>query len=427
MMEAGRKYLSLGQLQTLIAQALGEALPLPVWVSAEIAEIKVNYSGHCYLELVEKGEGAGADGVAKAQARAVIWRSVYPSVAARFEQESGSRLAAGMKILCKAQVNYHPLYGLSLQITDIDASYTLGDMERAKQQAINQLQADGVWNMNRTVALPAVIERIAVVSSATAAGWRDFMQEVAKSPYRLEIKLFDAYMQGTAAEQSIIDALTAIAEREEEFDAVAIIRGGGSTSDLNCFNSYRLASYIAQFPLPVLTGIGHDKDVSVSDMVAHTMLKTPTAVAVWLYDRSAEADSAIELTAIRLRDLCTRATHAQTLLLQHLAAEIRTAARVAIAGAGAKSDNAEQMLRRAVAEVFGRERQRLDAYGVMAENYAPERLLKLGFGIARIGGRIVRSAKGVKMGDRLDLELADGVLGVTVVEKKETKVIRKES
>lgn len=427
MMEAERKYLSLGQLQTLIAQALGEALPLPVWVSTEIAEIKVNYSGHCYLELVEKGEGAGADGVAKAQARAVIWRSVYPSIAARFEQESGSRLAAGMKILCKAQVNYHPLYGLSLQITDIDASYTLGDMERAKQQAINQLQADGVWNMNRAVALPALIERIAVVSSTTAAGWRDFMQEVAKSPYRLEIKLFDAYMQGTAAEQSIIDALTAIAEREEEFDAVAIIRGGGSTSDLNCFNSYRLASYIAQFPLPVLTGIGHDKDVSVSDMVAHTMLKTPTAVAVWLYDRSAEADSAIELAAIRLRDLCTRATHAQTLLLQHLAAEIRTAARVALAGAGAKSDNAEQMLRRAVAEVLGRERQRLDAYGIMAENYAPERLLKLGFGIARFGGRIVRSAEGVKRDDRLDLELADGVLGVTVVEKKETKVIRKES
>ncbi len=427
MMEAGRKYLSLGQLQTLIAQVLGEALPLPVWVSAEIAEIKVNYSGHCYLELVEKGEGAGADGVAKAQARAVIWRSVYPSVAARFEQESGSRLAAGMKILCKAQVNYHPLYGLSLQITDIDASYTLGDMERAKQQAINQLQADGVWDMNRTVALPAVIERIAVVSSATAAGWRDFMQEVAKSPYRLEIKPFDAYMQGTAAEQSIIDALTAIAEREEEFDAVAIIRGGGSTSDLNCFNSYRLASYIAQFPLPVLTGIGHDKDVSVSDMVAHTMLKTPTAVAVWLYDRSAEADSAIELAAIRLRDLCTRATHAQTLLLQNLAAEIRTAARVALAGAVAKSDNAEQMLRRAVAEVLGRERQRLDTYGVMAENYAPERLLKLGFGIARFGGKTMRSVAGIKKGDQLDLELADGVLGVTVVEKKETKVIRKES
>lgn len=426
-MDTDRKYLSLAQLQTLIAQTLGEAFPLPVWVSAEIAEIKVNYSGHCYLELVEKGAENGKDGVAKAQARGVIWRSVYPAVAMRFEQESGSRLAAGMKILCKAQVNYHPLYGLSLQITDIDASYTLGDMERAKQQAIAQLQADGVWDMNRTVPLPAVIERIAVVSSATAAGWRDFMQEVAKSPYRLGIKLFDAVMQGVAAEQSIIDALTAIAEQETEFDAVAIIRGGGSTNDLNCFNSYRLASYIAQFPLPVLTGIGHDKDVSVSDMVAHTMLKTPTAVAVWLYDRSAEADGAIEQAAIRLRDLCTRVAHAQTLLLQHLTAEIRSAARLTVAETAANCDNAEQMLHRTAGERLESERKALDSYAIMTENYAPQRLLRLGLGIVRVGGKAVRSATGIKVGDRLDLEMADGVLRVKVVEKKETKVIRKES
>lgn len=420
-MDTDRKYLSLAQLQTLIAQTLGEAFPLPVWVSAEIAEIKVNYSGHCYLELVEKGTENGTDGVAKAQARAVIWRSVYPSVATRFEQESGSRLVAGMKILCKAQVNYHPLYGLSLQITDIDASYTLGDMERAKQQAIAQLQADGVWDMNRTMPLPVVIERIAVVSSATAAGWRDFMQEVAQSPYRLEIKLFDAVMQGAAAEQSIIDALTAIAEQEAEFDAVAIIRGGGSTNDLNCFNSYRLASYIAQFPLPVLTGIGHDKDVSVSDMVAHTMLKTPTAVAVWLYDRSAEADGAVEQAAIRLRDLCTRATHVQTLLLQHLTAEIRSAARLTVAGTAANCDNAEQMLHRTAGERLERERKALDSYVIMTENYAPQRLLRLGLGIVRIGGNAVRSATGIKVGDRLDLEMADGVLRVKVVEKKKRK------
>ena len=424
-MDTDRKYLSLAQLQTLIAQTLGEAFPLPVWVSAEIAEIKVNYSGHCYLELVEKGAENGKDGVAKAQARGVIWRSVYPAVAMRFEQESGSRLAAGMKILCKAQVNYHPLYGLSLQITDIDASYTLGDMERAKQQAIAQLQADGVWDMNRTVPLPAVIERIAVVSSATAAGWRDFMQEVAKSPYRLEIRLFDAVMQGVAAEQSIIDALTAIVEQEAEFDAVAIIRGGGSTNDLNCFNSYRLASYIAQFPLPVLTGIGHDKDVSVSDMVAHTMLKTPTAVAVWLYDRSAEADGAIEQAAIRLRDLCARTTHAQTLLLQRLTAEIGNSARLALASAGTRVGNADDLMRRTVAERLKAERQQLDSFAIMTANYAPQRLLQLGLGIARIGGKTVRSVAGIETGERLDLELTDGVLGVEVVEKRETKVIRK--
>ena len=410
--------LTLSQLQRLIGEAVGSALPLPVWVSAEIAEMKVNYSGHCYLELVEKSGADGSGAVATAQARAVIWRSAYPSIAARFERESGSRLAAGMKILCKAQVNYHPLYGLSLQITDIDASYTLGDMERAKQQAIAQLQSDGVWDMNREQAMPAVVERIAVVSSATAAGWRDFMREAGKSPYRLQIVLFEAVMQGVAAEQSIIDALTAIAESEEQFDAVAIIRGGGSTSDLNCFNSYRLASYIAQFPLPVLTGIGHDKDVSVCDMVAHTMLKTPTAVAVWLYERSAEADGATEAAAIRLRDICTRITHAQTLLLERLTAEMRRAAGVALTGAKAKTDNAEVLLRNTVGTTLKRERQRVEAYAALAENYAPERLLKLGFAVVSANGRTVRSTAEVSVGDELDLRLADGTLRVNIVEKR---------
>ena len=410
--------LTLSQLQRLIGEAVGSALPLPVWVSAEIAEMKVNYSGHCYLELVEKSGADGSGAVATAQARAVIWRSAYPSIAARFERESGSRLAAGMKILCKAQVNYHPLYGLSLQITDIDASYTLGDMERAKQQAIAQLQSDGVWDMNREQAMPAVVERIAVVSSATAAGWRDFMREAGNSPYRLQIVLFEAVMQGVAAEHSIIDALTAIAESEEQFDAVAIIRGGGSTSDLNCFNSYRLASYIAQFPLPVLTGIGHDKDVSVCDMVAHTMLKTPTAVAVWLYERSAEADCATEAAAIRLRDICTRITHAQTLLLERLTAEMRRAAGVALTGAKAKTDNAEVLLRNAVGTTLKRERQRVEAYAALAENYAPERLLKLGFAVVSANGRTVRSTAEVSVGDELDLRLADGTLRVNIVEKR---------
>ena len=411
------RHLSLAELQTLIAHAVGEALPLPVWVSAEIAEIKVNYSGHCYLELVEKGDGAATEGVAMAQARAVIWRSAYPSIAARFERESGSRLAAGMKILCKAQVNYHPLYGLSLQITDIDASYTLGDMERAKQQAIAQLQRDGVWDMNREVPMSALLERIAVVSSATAAGWRDFMREAAKSPYRLQIELFDAVMQGAAAEQSIIDALMAIAESGQPFDAVAIIRGGGSTNDLNCFNSYRLASYIAQFPLPVLTGIGHDKDVSVSDMVAHTMLKTPTAVAVWLYERSAEVDGNIESAAIRLRELCTRATHRQTLVLQQLTANIRNAASLALAGATARTANADEAIRRATTAALDRARQRLEAYGATTDNYTPRRLLQLGLGIARIGDKTLRSVDAVGVGDSLDLELADGFVRTRVTGK----------
>ena len=412
---AERKYITLSELQSHIASALCDALPLPLWVSAEIAEMKVNYSGHCYLELVEKPAGTEADGVAKAQARGVIWRSAYPRIAAYFEQESGRRLAAGMKILAKATVNYHPLYGLSLQITDIDPAYTIGDMERQKQQTIAQLQRDGVWDMNRETPMPEVVQRIAVVSSASAAGYRDFMRETGKSPYRFRIELFEAVMQGTASERSIIDALSAVAAREEEFDAVAIIRGGGATSDLNCYNSYLLASYVAQFPLPVLTGIGHDKDVSVADMVAHTMLKTPTAVAAWLNERAADFDGALEYAAVRLRESCARTTHRHTLRLQSLAGEIRSRARLRFSDAAARTTAAETALRQSATDTLRRETQRIASLAALAEGYAPERIMRLGFAVARAGGQVLRSIETVKTNDKIELEVADGTIIATVI------------
>ena len=243
------QHITLRELQRRVKSALEGQFALPLWVSAEISEIKVNYSGHCYLELVEKG---GDNGVPTAQARAVVWRSNYPRIAGYFEAETGQRLAAGIKILAKALVTYHELYGFSLQITDIDPSYTLGDMERQRQQTIAQLQQEGVWDMNREAPMPAVVQRVAIVSSANAAGYQDFCKELARSPYRFELTLFDAFMQGEAAEESIIEALCNVAARPEKFDAVVLIRGGGSRSDLNCFNAYRLCAHVAQFPLPVV-------------------------------------------------------------------------------------------------------------------------------------------------------------------------------
>ena len=313
-------HITLVELQRLVKERLHEQFPLPLWVSAEIAELKVNYSGHCYLELVEKG---GDNGVPLAQSRAVIWRSAYPRVAAYFEAETGRKLAPGIRILVRATVTYHELYGFSLQITDIDPTYTLGDMERQRQQTIARLQREGVWEMNRETALPPVVQRIAVVSSAHAAGYQDFCKELAKSPYAFRTELFDAFMQGDAAEESIIAALCAVAERIGEFDAVVLIRGGGSASDLNCFNAYRLCAYIAQFPLSVLTGIGHDKDTSVADMVAHTALKTPTAVAGWLVDRSAEVDAWLDRAAGQLHDTTVEAMRRAELQLERLAGELR--------------------------------------------------------------------------------------------------------
>ena len=258
------QHITLSELQSLIKRGIDDAHPLPYWVTAEISELKVNYSGHCYLELVEKG---GANHVPKAKISAVIWRSTYGMIASYFGASTGGQtLCAGLKVLVKALVSYHELYGLSLQITDIDPSYTLGDMERQRRQTIEQLQRDGVFDMNRELPMPAVVQRLAVVSSRNAAGYQDFMKELSSGPYRFEVTLFDAFMQGAESEESIVRALETVADALDDFDAVVLIRGGGSQSDLGSFDSYRLCCHLAQFPLPVIAGIGHDKDRSVADL-----------------------------------------------------------------------------------------------------------------------------------------------------------------
>lgn len=401
------QHLSLSRLQAQVKGVLAERFALPVWVAAEVSELKVNYSGHCYLELVEKGE---ADGIPKAQARAVIWRSHYPRLAGYFEAETGQRLAAGMKILFKATVNYHELYGFSLQITDLDASYTLGDMERQRQQTIARLRQDGVWEMNRETEMPAVVQRIAVVSSRQAAGYQDFCKEIGKSPYDFRVTLFDAFMQGAAAEDSIIAALGEIAEQCDRFDAVVLIRGGGSASDLNCFNAYRLCSYVAQFPLPVITGIGHDKDTSVADMVAHTALKTPTAVAGWLVERMARADARLAEAAQRLHDATVGILRTCEQTLGRHRGDLARLSAAAAAHHAAHLDHLAVRLPEAVREFLAQRAARLDTAAELAESRSPQRILRLGFALVRCGGKTVRSAAAVGPGDRLDIELADGTI-----------------
>ena len=387
------EHITLSQLQGRITIALADALPLPVWVCAEVADIKINASGHCYIELIEKNEKTG---VTEAQARATIWRSQVMSTVGRFEQESGQRLAKGMKILFKATVSHHAVYGMSLQIQQIDALHTIGDMERRKQLCIEQLQKEGVWDSNREQQMPLVVERVAVISSATAAGYQDFMNELARSAYRIKTELFEATMQGESCDESIVAALYAIAERAEEFDAVAIIRGGGSTSDLECYNSYRLAFTVTQMPLPILTGIGHDKDTSVTDMVAHTLLKTPTAVAQWIDQRAADFDGTLEYCAITLRDICRQTTHAATLRLEQMAADVRHLAERTLQG----------------------EAQKLDGLKTLVENFAPERIFRLGYAIARKAGKALASVEGIEVGDTIDISLADGDINAVIAQIK---------
>lgn len=421
-------YISLSELQRRIKSAVEESLPLPVWVAAEIAELKVNYSGHCYLELVEKAEpspargtkvgsggalmgvSSGGSSVPRAQVRAVVWRSQYAMLSAYFEAETGSKLAAGMKILAKVIVTYHELYGLSLQITDIDASYTLGEVERQKQQTIKQLQQDGVWDMNREVAMPMLVQRLAIVSSASAAGYRDFCNELRSGGYAFAVELFDAVMQGVAAEESVCAALEAIAARQEEFDAVVIIRGGGSASDLSCFNSYRLCSYVAQFPLPVLTGIGHDKDTSVADMVASTPLKTPTAVAAWLVDRMARIDAWLDDSMQRLGELAVVATHRERLRLEMYSADVAKLATLRFERERAYLQMSREMLLSAVERTIEREKLKVNMAQEIVEARSPQQILRMGFAVVRSNGKAIRSTECVAAGQKLTIELGQGEL-----------------
>ena len=404
-------HITLSELQRLVKETLHERFALPVWVSAEISEVKVNYSGHCYLELVEKG---GDNGVPLAQSRAVIWRTAYSRIAGYFEAETGQRLAAGIKILAKVAVNYHELYGFSLQITDIDPAYTLGDMQRQRQQTIDCLRKEGVWDMNREVGMPAVVQRIAIVSSANAAGYQDFCKEIGKSPYRFRLTLFDAFMQGAAAEESIVAALCAVADRMEEFDAVVIIRGGGSASDLNCFNAYRLCTHVAQFPLPVLTGIGHDKDTSVADMVAHTALKTPTAVAGWLVERMDTIDAWLDNAALQLRDASAGIFRRHELRLAELGSEIAHQSALLLLRRNEQLTRWSDELSAAVGELLRRQHTRLTTAEELIASRSPEHILSLGFAIIHRGDETVTSAKGLSSGDTLRVELSDGTFDATV-------------
>lgn len=273
--------LSLFELQRQVKGSLDDTFSLPVWVKAEISEMTVNRSGHCYLDLVETE--TGTDTVI-ARCRATIWSYTFRMLKPYFETTTGQVFTEGLKVLLQAKVEYHEVYGFSLNIRDIDPVYTLGDLARHRREIIRRLQEDGVFEMNKDLELPLVSQRIAIISSPKAAGLQDFLDQLHNNPHQFVFytKLFPAVMQGNEAPRSITNALDQIYEYEDWFDVVVIIRGGGAQIDLACFDQYELAFNVAQFPLPVITGIGHDKDDTVIDMVAHTRMKTPTAVAEFL-------------------------------------------------------------------------------------------------------------------------------------------------
>lgn len=432
-------FITLSQLQQAIRQTLCGAFTSPVWITAEIGEMKVNArSGHCYLQLVEKG---GRNGVPQAQASAVIWAGQYGMLSSFFRGATGRELEAGMQVLLQVQVSYHELYGLSLRVTDIDPLYTLGDLERQRQETIARLREDGVFDLNGSLELALVPQRIAVVSSPQAAGFRDFMKELDGSPYRFHTELFDAVMQGHGAEASIIEALGRIAARVDEFDAVVVIRGGGSQSDLSFLNSYLISYHIAQFPLPVIAGLGHDKDQSVVDMVAAFSLKTPTAAAAFLVDRVADFDAslasmgqAIRGRAVQVLELRRKeVTMVGTLLRERVAGvrmrvgwrlqsamETLTAqVRRALREQSVRLDTAQVRMRERTERILTAQQLRLEQAERLVGIADPKRILARGFAVVRRGGHALTDAATVQRGERLEITLQKGKLTVEVVDHEE--------
>ncbi len=285
---------SLSELNGEVKKVLSSNFAVPVWVIGEISEININSNGHCYLTLIEKGD---SEDRIVAQARATIWSYTFRMLRPFFETTTGQQLTDGIKVLLQVSVEFHELYGFSLNVRNIDPTYTLGDQARRRREIIKRLTDEGVLTMNKELELPFVPQKIAIISSASAAGYEDFMEQLTNNPkgFHFYTRLFPAVMQGNKSEQSIVDALDRIYPYEDFFDLVVIIRGGGSQVDLSCFDNYTIAYHITQFPLPVLTGIGHEKDDSIVDLVAHTRLKTPTAVAEFIIEGVASFEERINL------------------------------------------------------------------------------------------------------------------------------------
>jgi exodeoxyribonuclease VII large subunit len=378
------KQYSLSELCAEIQEVVENDLLERYWVRAEIASLSAR--GHCYMELVEKAE----DNMLAAKVRATCWSNVYSLLSAYFIQETGQALRVGMQVLVEVSVTFHPVYGLSLNVWNIDPIYTQGDLAKQRQATILRLTEDGVMELQQRLELPTLIRKVAVISAADAAGYGDFCDQLQNNRFgvKFEVELFAAVMQGDHAPKSIIKALNEIVSEEEKWDIVVIIRGGGATTDLGCFDDYELASHCAQFPLPILSGIGHTRDMSIVDMVAHTSVKTPTAAAEWLIERVAEQVEMIRQLALRLQ----RAT-------QH-----------AVVQENNKLQAYMQRMSHAAQRLLMQEQNRLQMWTKMIELHSPERIFKMGYSLTMVNGKPVMRKEDVKEGDVLKTYVQDGVV-----------------
>ena len=463
--ETNRRTYSLQELTSQVRSSLLECFPETYWVRAETSDVRINASsGHCYLEFVEKNPMTNQ---LVAKAKASIWAKTFRMLKPYFEMETKQPFTSGIKVLVCVTVEFHELYGFSLNVVDIDPTYTIGDLERKKREILAQLEADGVIDMNRELEFPVLPKTIAVISSPTAAGLGDFMNQLQTNPYgyRFQVKLFPAIMQGDKTTDSVIAALERIYEYESVFDVVVIIRGGGSQTDLGCFDSYEMAANIAQFPLPVIAGIGHERDETIVDRVAHMRVKTPTAAAAFLIGTFREQDGQLETwkndfivgvqellhneqnrQVVRISDfkrsvqvvltgnrtnlklLSQRLDHASENYIRNRQVyfdrlKMKITGRIDVLADRQRNrlENFGKALQQQTGRIFADQHRRLELAATTIKYVDPKNVLERGYSITRLNGKAVRKAAVLQAGEIVETELAHGKIQCQILNNSATQ------
>ena len=420
--------LTLYELNALVREVIESELKHEYWVEAEISEARES-RGHCYMELIQKEELSNTP-IARASAK--CWRSTWMLIQPHFERVTGQRLHAGMKVRMKVYAQFHEAFGFSWIVTDIDPNYTLGDMARRRQEVVRKLKEEGVFDLQRELPLPLFCLRIAVVSSETAAGYGDFCRQLSESAFAFQAKLFPAIMQGEQVEQSIISTLNNIYNTIDDFDCVVIIRGGGATSDMSGFDTLPLAENVAQFPIPIITGIGHDRDESVLDMVSHTRVKTPTAAAAFLIDHAQKVldcienaeqrisraaqnqlstiNSQLSTISVRIPTLFSLVKSNQVNRLERLSQTLSASAFETMRDCQERISILSSRIEPLISRKLTTERHRLELIEQRATSLDPQLLLKRGYSITLHNGKAIRDAAALKAGDEIETRLEKGTI-----------------
>ena len=430
--------LTLSQFQQLVGTTIRQNPALQgVWVAAELSDVRVS-GGHCYMELIEKDQR----GATVAKARAMIWANTFAMLRPKFYAATGRDISTGMKVLVRGSANHHNLYGLSFTISDIDPSYTMGDLERLRREILAKLAEEGVIDMNRELPFPEMPQRIAVISSGGAAGYGDFMNQLASNPdgFRFYTMLYPAIMQGDRTSASVREMLDLVEMALDFWDCVVIIRGGGATTDLNGFDDLELARRVATFPLPVMVGIGHERDRTVLDEIACVRCKTPTAVAAALCDRLRDSYARVIDRVRRIAKYSGDALKGEQHRLVNIETSVPALARTRLLQAGKRLDNTAHLLERSVSKRFSTEEKRVSLLRARYESalknitekprirltnlenllrvLSPENTLKRGYSITRVNGQAVRDAAALSEGDVIETTFAQGTVKSTVNKNK---------